>query len=187
MESTSRGGETYEENFQARQKKLARFNGTAQVYGGRIHESVESVEMISSYEIRVSLEFSKGARICYYGFHGVLGLNLHGISVAGGVPIYVGISARQREGCCRRVEGDRPMQICLCVIMRVYSWVEVQRTRYYKAVIFRGNTVWAYEAKNKWVYKVSRLQRQGVHSDCYKGNSQDEEFGVYGLLRLDKD
>ncbi|KAF3596175.1 hypothetical protein DY000_02021073 [Brassica cretica] len=28
------------------------------------------------------------------GFHGVLGLNLHGISVAGGVLIYVGISAR---------------------------------------------------------------------------------------------
>ncbi|WZZ86562.1 hypothetical protein YC2023_115141 [Brassica napus] len=41
------------------------FAAAAQVYGGRIHESVESVEMISSYEIRVSLEFSRGARICY--------------------------------------------------------------------------------------------------------------------------
>ncbi|KAF3600952.1 hypothetical protein F2Q69_00037853 [Brassica cretica] len=41
------------------------FATAAQVYGGRIHESVESVEMISSYEIRVSLEFSRGARICY--------------------------------------------------------------------------------------------------------------------------
>ncbi|KAF2568842.1 hypothetical protein F2Q68_00026627 [Brassica cretica] len=87
------------------------FNASAQVYGGRIHESVESVEMISSYEIRVSLEFSRGARICYCvrtsgysqdkmvagcyeGFHGVLGLSLHGISVADGVLIYVGISAR---------------------------------------------------------------------------------------------
>ncbi|KAF3542028.1 hypothetical protein F2Q69_00024679 [Brassica cretica] len=42
------------------------FAAAAQVYGERIHESVESVEMISSYEIRVSLEFSRGARICYY-------------------------------------------------------------------------------------------------------------------------
>ncbi|WZZ73978.1 hypothetical protein YC2023_085348 [Brassica napus] len=41
------------------------FAAAAQVYEGRIHESVESVEMISSYEIRVSLEFSRGARICY--------------------------------------------------------------------------------------------------------------------------
>ena len=41
------------------------FAAAGQVYGGRIHESVESVEMISSYEIRVSLEFSRGARICY--------------------------------------------------------------------------------------------------------------------------
>ncbi|KAF2557510.1 hypothetical protein F2Q68_00014505 [Brassica cretica] len=98
----------------------ALFAAAEQVYGGRIHESVESVEMISSYEIIFSLEFSKGASICYYsqgvcdshkvcvticigvsdvfifseGFHGVHGLNLHGISVAGGVLIYVGISAR---------------------------------------------------------------------------------------------
>ncbi|WZZ79508.1 hypothetical protein YC2023_100080 [Brassica napus] len=42
------------------------FAAAAQVYGGRIHESVESIEMTSSYEIRVSLEFSRGARICYY-------------------------------------------------------------------------------------------------------------------------
>ncbi|KAF3523581.1 hypothetical protein F2Q69_00051223 [Brassica cretica] len=48
----------------------------------------------------------------------------------------------QREGCCRRVEGDRLMRVCLCVIMRVYSRVEVQRTRYYKTAIFRGNAVW---------------------------------------------
>ncbi|WZZ59809.1 hypothetical protein YC2023_059916 [Brassica napus] len=161
----------------------ALFAAAEQVYGGRIHESVESVEMISSYEIMFSLEFSKGARICYCsqgvcdshkvcvticigvsdffmfckfseGFHGVLGLNLHGISVAGGVLIYVGISARQREGCCRGLK-----KIDSCGHMR----------------------------GNKWVYKVSQLQRQGAHSDCYKGNSQDEEFGVYGLLRLDKD
>ena len=52
----------------------------------------------------------------------------------------------QREGCCRRVEGDRLMQICLCVIMRVYNWVDVQRTRYYKAAIFRGNAVWFFQA-----------------------------------------
>ncbi|WZZ81297.1 hypothetical protein YC2023_101869 [Brassica napus] len=42
------------------------FTATAQVYGGRIHESVESVEIISGYEIKVSLKFSKGARISYY-------------------------------------------------------------------------------------------------------------------------
>ena len=34
------------------------------------------------------------------------------------------------------------MRVRLCVIMRVYSWAEVQRTRYYKAAIFRGNAVW---------------------------------------------
>ncbi|KAF3489608.1 hypothetical protein F2Q69_00053851 [Brassica cretica] len=69
----------------------------AQVYGGRIHESVESVEMISNYEIMVSLEFSRvqeSATVFSEGFHGVLGLNLQGISVAGGRLIYVGISAR---------------------------------------------------------------------------------------------
>ncbi|KAF2598149.1 hypothetical protein F2Q68_00011575 [Brassica cretica] len=37
----------------------------AQVCGGRIHKLVESVEMISSFEIRVSIKFSTGARICY--------------------------------------------------------------------------------------------------------------------------
>ena len=42
------------------------FAAAAQVYGRRIHDSVESVEMISSYEIMVSLKFSNGARICYY-------------------------------------------------------------------------------------------------------------------------
>ncbi|KAF3494314.1 hypothetical protein DY000_02052241 [Brassica cretica] len=52
-----------------------------------------------------------------------------------------------REGCFRRVEGDRLMRVCLCVIMRVYSRVEVQRTRYYKTAIFRGNAVWAYEGE----------------------------------------
>ncbi|KAF2546215.1 hypothetical protein F2Q70_00022482 [Brassica cretica] len=35
------------------------FDAAAQVYVGRIHESVELVEMISSYEIKVSLEFSR--------------------------------------------------------------------------------------------------------------------------------
>ena len=38
----------------------------AQVYEGRIHYSVESVEMISSFEIVVSIKISKGARMCYY-------------------------------------------------------------------------------------------------------------------------
>ncbi|KAF2549940.1 hypothetical protein F2Q68_00034996 [Brassica cretica] len=120
------------------------FAAAAQVYGGRIHESVESVEMISNYEIRVSLEFSRvqeSATVFSEGFHGVLGLNLHGISVAGDKLIYM-VFFSQREGCCRRVEGDRLMQIYLCVIIRVYNWVDVQRTRYYKAAIFRGNAVW---------------------------------------------
>ncbi|KAF2580227.1 hypothetical protein F2Q68_00006205 [Brassica cretica] len=125
------------EIFSLQEKKKNRWTfyaAAAQVYGGRIHESVESVEMISNYEIRVSLEFSRvqeSTTVFSEGFHGVLGLNLHGISVAGGVLIYVGISARylmeflddmsvswlfqmvffnQREGCCRRVEGDRFMR-----------------------------------------------------------------------------
>ncbi|WZZ44050.1 hypothetical protein YC2023_040309 [Brassica napus] len=156
------------------------FAAAAQVYGGRIHESVESVEMISSYEIRAASIRKKGFEavldlqsqgVCDYmhwslgSLHvlqGVLGLNLHGISVAGGVLIYVGISARQREGCCRRVERDRPMQICLCVIMRVYifCWDGSARTR---SLLVQGrarlNRWRAYEGKNKWVYKVSRLQR----------------------------
>ncbi|KAF3487497.1 hypothetical protein F2Q69_00053849 [Brassica cretica] len=187
------------------------FAATAQVYGGRIHESVESIEMISGYEIKVSLKFSKGARISYYhcrvqgvfaldfygivrrfseGFHDVLGFNLPGISVASGVLIY-------REGCCRRVEGNRLMRVRLCVIMRVYSWVEVQRTRSYKAAIFRGNAVWFsnqiwHMRGNKWVYMVSRLQ-------TVQNDAQDKvfilvvakeifrKFGVYGLLKLDKD
>ncbi|KAF3503307.1 hypothetical protein F2Q69_00041152 [Brassica cretica] len=88
------------------------FAAAAQVYRGRIHESVESVEMISSYEIRAASTRKKvfGAvfdlqsqGMCDYmhwslgfseGFHGVLGLSLHGISVADGVLIYVVISAR---------------------------------------------------------------------------------------------
>ncbi|KAF3535976.1 hypothetical protein F2Q69_00024976 [Brassica cretica] len=92
MESTSRGGETYKEASNLQEKKKngwTFFAATAQVYGGRIHESVESVEMISSYEIRVFSRVLQGE-----GFYGVPGLNLHGISVAGGVLIYVDISAR---------------------------------------------------------------------------------------------
>ncbi|KAF2590049.1 hypothetical protein F2Q70_00040651 [Brassica cretica] len=90
------------------------------------------------------------------GFHDVLGFNLPGISVASGVLIYC-------EGCCRRVEVNRLMRVRLCVIMRVYSWIEVQRTRSYKAAIFRGNAVWFsnqiwHMRGNKWVYMVSRLQ-----------------------------
>ena len=42
------------------------FAADAQVQGGMTHESVKSVEMISNFEIGVSLKFSKGARICYY-------------------------------------------------------------------------------------------------------------------------
>ncbi|WZZ33489.1 hypothetical protein YC2023_016890 [Brassica napus] len=42
------------------------FAAAVQVYRGMIHKSVESVEMISIYEIKVSLEFSRGARHCYY-------------------------------------------------------------------------------------------------------------------------
>ncbi|KAF2563764.1 hypothetical protein F2Q70_00016013 [Brassica cretica] len=48
------------------------FAAAAQIYGGMIHKFGE-------------------------GFHGVLGLKLHGISVADGVLIYVGISARVKD------------------------------------------------------------------------------------------
>ncbi|WZZ36756.1 hypothetical protein YC2023_020157 [Brassica napus] len=164
MESTSRRGETYEEAskrdkrnsqglmevgghvvkeiFDLQEKKKncwTFFDAAAQVYGGRIHESVESVEMISSYEIRVSLEFSMGARISYCVRR-----------TSGDVLIYVGISARMKGVS----EGLKEIDSC-----------------------------GAYEGKIKWVYMVSRLLRQGVHSDCNKGNFQDEELSVYGLLR----
>ncbi|KAF3528489.1 hypothetical protein DY000_02042159 [Brassica cretica] len=70
MESTSRGGETYKEasksdirNSQGlmevgghlkKKNCWTFFAAAAQVYGRMIHESVESVEMISSYEIRAA-------------------------------------------------------------------------------------------------------------------------------------
>ena len=76
--------------------------------------------------------------------HGILGTRgrlrtLNDMSVSW---LFQMVFFSQREGCCRRVEGDRLMRVCLCVIMRVYSRVEVQRTRYYKTAIFRGNAVW---------------------------------------------
>ncbi|KAF3561546.1 hypothetical protein DY000_02012823 [Brassica cretica] len=167
------------------------FAAAAQVYGGRIHESVESVEMISSYEIRAASTRKKGfgavfdlqsQGVCDY-MHWNLGF-LHVLQVIGTESIVehkgfrtgfvwdflkihsvshviLGTRGRlrtlndmsvswlfqmvffsQREGCCRTVEGDRLMRVCLCVIMRVYSRVKVQRTRYYKIAIFRGNAVW---------------------------------------------
>ncbi|KAF2548952.1 hypothetical protein F2Q70_00022480 [Brassica cretica] len=111
-----------------------------QVYRGMIHKSVESVEMISIYEIKAASIRKRGFKaildlqsqgVCDShkafgeGFHGVLGLNLRGISVAGGVLIYVDGILTQREGCCRRVEGNQLMRVRLCMIMRVYSWVEI--------------------------------------------------------------
>ncbi|WZZ53054.1 hypothetical protein YC2023_053161 [Brassica napus] len=90
MESTSRGGETYEEAskrdrrnsqslmevgghvvkeiFGLQEKKKncwTFFAAAAQVYGGRIHESIESVEMISSYEIRAASIRKKGFRAVF--------------------------------------------------------------------------------------------------------------------------
>ncbi|CAN6905693.1 unnamed protein product [Brassica oleracea] len=195
MDYTSRGRDTYEEAskrdrrnsqglmevsghvvkeiFGLQEKKKncwTFFAAAAQVYGGRIHESVESVEMISSYEIRAASirkrgfravfdQQSQGVCVCDYmhwsfgflhvlqvigtesivehkgeGFHGVLGLNLHGISVAGGVLIYVGISARWYS--LVSVKGVEEG------LKKIDSCGFVYRTRYYKAAIFRGNTVW---------------------------------------------
>ncbi|KAF3596170.1 hypothetical protein DY000_02021076 [Brassica cretica] len=75
------------------------FAAAAQVYRGRIHESVESAASIRKRGFRAVFDLqSQGVcdshKVFSEGFHGVLGLNLHGISVAGGVLIYVGISAR---------------------------------------------------------------------------------------------
>ncbi|WZY77113.1 hypothetical protein YC2023_023497 [Brassica napus] len=77
--------------------------------------------------------------------------------------------------------------------MGIYSRVEVQRTRYYKAAIFRGNSVWFSKLICVWCNtKFSAgmdLRELGV--TCSRRSSAehvaDEEFGVYGLLRLDKD
>ncbi|WZZ71835.1 hypothetical protein YC2023_083205 [Brassica napus] len=198
MESTSRGGETYEEaskrdkrnsqglmeagghvvkeifGLQEKNKNCwTFFAAAAEVYGGRIHESVESVEMISNYEIRVSLEFSRVQESATVeGFHGVLGLNLHGISVAGGKLIYVGISARQREGCCRRVEGDRLMQIYLCVIMRVYNWFLLEWICENEELLVQGRV-----RLNRWrAYEGETNVSTGYHSCRVQSDDQGKVF-----------
>ncbi|KAF3595669.1 hypothetical protein DY000_02022104 [Brassica cretica] len=82
-------------------------------------------------------------------FHSVLGLNQHGISVAGGVLIYVDGILSQREGCCRRVEGNR--------LMQVFCWDGSARTR---SLLVQGRVrLNRHIRENKWVYRVSRLQR----------------------------
>ncbi|KAF3537625.1 hypothetical protein F2Q69_00024868 [Brassica cretica] len=167
------------------------FDAAAQVYGERIHESVESVEMISSYEIRVSLEFSRGARIYYCsqgvcdshkvcvticigvsdffmfcksseGFHGVLGLNLHGISVAGDVLIYVGISARWYSLLSVKgvSEGLKEIDSCGYVFGVTHSFL-LEWICENEELLVQGRVRLnrAYEGKIKWVYRVSQLQR----------------------------
>ncbi|KAF3552839.1 hypothetical protein F2Q69_00016332 [Brassica cretica] len=140
--------------------------GAAQVYGGRIHNSVESVEMISSFEIVVSIKISKGARMCYYvrktldpvrDFTVFLGY------------IYMTVFFSQHEGCCIRVEVNRLMQgSSMCD----YESLQLGGVRL---------NMWKFKSRlcmflgflhgNKWVYRVSQLQsgsercsRQGVHS-----------------------
>lgn len=76
--------------------------------------------------------------------HGILGTRgrlrtLNDMSVSWLFRWYSLVSVK---GVAEGFERDRLMRVRLCVIMRVYSWVEVQRTRYYKAAIFRGNAVW---------------------------------------------
>ncbi|WZZ71027.1 hypothetical protein YC2023_082397 [Brassica napus] len=48
------------------------------------------------------------------------------------------------KGVAEGLKGIDSCRVRLCVIMRVYSWVEVQRTRYYKAANFRGDAVYVF-------------------------------------------
>ncbi|KAF2569892.1 hypothetical protein F2Q68_00027118 [Brassica cretica] len=86
--------------------------GAAQVYGGRIHNSVESVEMISSFEIVVSIKISKGARMCYYVRKTLDPVRDFTVFLGYIYMIYQlqMVFFSQHEGCCIRVEVNRLMQ-----------------------------------------------------------------------------
>ncbi|KAF3582985.1 hypothetical protein DY000_02033152 [Brassica cretica] len=119
MESTSRGGETYEE---ASKRDRRNSQSLMEVGGHVVLHTWNLIKLKSedrpSYKIRSkrfsvykrrrktvgrsSLQLHKFMEEGFTsqlnqfreGFHGVLGLSLHGISIADGVLIYVGISAR---------------------------------------------------------------------------------------------
>ncbi|KAF2563121.1 hypothetical protein F2Q70_00018604 [Brassica cretica] len=96
------------------------------------------------------------------GFHGVLGLNLHGISVAGDVLIYVGISARWYSLLSVKgvSEGLKEIDSCGYVFGVTHSFL-LEWICENEELLVQGRVRLnrAYEEKIKWVYRVSQLQR----------------------------
>ncbi|KAF2616673.1 hypothetical protein F2Q68_00040958 [Brassica cretica] len=175
MESTSRGGETYEEaskrdRINSQEKKenyWTFFAAAAQVYGGMIQKLVESVEMISSYEIRwqaVSIR-KKGFRavlelqsegLCDY-MHWSLGF-LHVLQVIGTESIveHKGSVSHGILGTRERLRTLNDMNVSW-----LFRWMKTCMFQVF-CMGFSSSLFWllrAYEGGNKWVYRVSRLHR----------------------------
>uniref|UniRef100_A0A0D3CGW4 Aquaporin n=1 Tax=Brassica oleracea var. oleracea TaxID=109376 RepID=A0A0D3CGW4_BRAOL len=138
------------------------FAAAAQVYGGRIHESVESVEMISSYEIRATSIRKKGVGavldlqsqgVCDY-MHWSLG-SLHVLQVIGTESIV------EQKGFSHwfsmRLSQDlvRVFTVFLRAIYMMVFLVSVKGV----AEGLKGIDLGGHMRENKCVYKVSQLQR----------------------------
>ncbi|KAF3589514.1 hypothetical protein F2Q69_00027925 [Brassica cretica] len=154
----------------------ALFAAAEQVYGGRIHESVESIRWWQAASIR-----KKGFRAVFdlqsqgvcdshkvfsEGFHGIHGLNLHGISVAGGVLIYVGISARWYSLVSVKgvAEGLKKIDSCGYVFDITHSFLLEWICENEELLVQGRVRLNRHMRGNKWVYK-DLLATTAVQSD----------------------
>ncbi|WZZ58708.1 hypothetical protein YC2023_058815 [Brassica napus] len=187
MESTSRRGETYEE---ASKRDRRNSQGLMEA-GGHVAASIRKKDFRAVFDLQSQgvCDSHKACVIicigvlgffmfCKFGesFHGVLESNLHGISFAGGLLIYVGISARVKDV----AEGLKEIDSCGYVFDVTHSFL-LELICENEELLVQGrvrlNRWRAYEGGNKWVYMVSQSVRENIWRSFVVNNNGVRDRG----------